>query len=134
MKKHIQAAIFGVLLWLIPLVISICIYPLKKGGSPLFETIMAVTVTLCVVFFAVLYFRNVKEGFLKKGVWVGLIWAAMSVVFDLPMSSAGPMKMSIGAYFGDIGLTYLIYPLVTIGMGLALRKAASRDAGETKGQ
>lgn len=133
MKKPVQIAIFGVLLWLIPLGVAMCAYPLKKD-SPLFETIMAVTLTICGVFFGVLYFRNVKEGFLEKGVWVGLIWAAMAVVLDLPMFLAGPMKMPIGAYFTDIGLTYLIYPLVTIGMGLVLARAESSDTGGIKGQ
>jgi len=36
----------------------------------------------------------------------------------------GPMKMSFINYMMDIGFTYLIYPIVTIGFGSVLEKNA----------
>jgi hypothetical protein len=33
-----------------------------------------------------------------------------------------PMQMSMGDYMMDIGLTYLIIPIITIGFGLILEK------------
>ncbi len=42
------------------------------------------------------------------------------------MFSRGPMAMPFVEYMEDIGLTYLIYPVVTIGMGYALEKRAMK--------
>jgi len=46
----------------------------------------------------------------------------MSVVIDLFMFMWGPMKKTFPDYMTDIGLTYLIYPIVTVGFGLILKK------------
>ena len=81
---------------------------------------MAVVLTVCVVLFAVLYFRRVESGFVKVGVLLGAFWFAISVVIDLLMFTWGPMKMPLSDYMTDIGLTYLIYPIVTTGIGLSL--------------
>jgi hypothetical protein len=53
---------------------------------------------------------------------VGGLWLLISMVFDLFMFSWGPMAMSFADYMKDIGLTYLIYPIVTIGIGYLLEK------------
>ena len=117
-----RTILYGFLLWLIPFVVSIPIFPLKKSQSPLFETIMPVTLTLCVVFFSVLYFRKMNQGFLSEAIKLGIIWFVISIIIDLLMFMWGPMKMSFINYMMDIGFTYLIYPIVTIGFGYLLEK------------
>jgi hypothetical protein len=127
MKSVKRAILFGFLLWLIPFVVSIPIFPLKEAQSPLFETIMAVTLTVCVVFFSLLYFRKMSSGFLLESVKLGIIWFVISIIIDLLMFMWGPMKMSFINYMLDIGFTYLIYPIVTIGFGLVLKKNACKE-------
>lgn len=122
MKSWKLTLLFGFLLWLIPFLVSIPIFSLKEAQSPLFETIMPVTLTLFVTLFAVLYFRRVDGGFLAEAIKLGVIWMAMSIIIDLFMFMWGPMKMSFTAYMMDIGLTYLIFPIVTVGFGYALSK------------
>ena len=117
-----RTILYGFLLWLIPFVVSIPIFPLKKAQSPLFETIMPVTLTLCVVFFSVLYFRKMNKGFLSEAIKLGIIWFVLSIIIDLLIFMWGPMKMSFINYMMDIGFTYLIYPIVTIGFGYLLEK------------
>ena len=117
-----RTILYGVLLWLIPLIVSLLIFPLKKAQSPLFETIMPVTLTLCVVFFSILYFKKVSKGFLSEAIKLGIIWFVISIIIDLLMFMWGPMKMSFINYMIDIGFTYLIYPIVTIGFGFLLEK------------
>ncbi len=53
MKSIKLTLIYGFLLWLIPFVVAIIIFPLKQSKSPLFETVMPIALTVCVVFFAV---------------------------------------------------------------------------------
>jgi len=124
-----RALLFGFLVWLLPFVVAFAIFPLRESARPLFESIMPVTVTLVVVAFGLVYFRRVTGGFTREGIFLGLLWMAVSLVIDAPlMLLGGPMKMSIGDYVADIGLTYLIMPIVTIGLGLA-KASSSTTAG-----
>ncbi len=122
MKLSLRTVIFyGVLLWLIPFIISVIVFPTKTAFPPFFETIMAVTVTICVVLLALLYFKPVTSDFVRVGAIIGIIWFVISVLIDLPLFLfGGPMQMSFQNYMMDIGLTYLIYPIVTVGFGYLL--------------
>ena len=115
MKKIL---LYGFLIWLIPFIVAFLIFPIKESNLPLFESIMPVAVTLATVLFSVLYFKNVSANYLKVGVLLGLTWFAISLVIDLPLFMyEGPMKMTFGDYMMDIGLTYLIIPIITTGYG-----------------
>jgi hypothetical protein len=122
MKLSLRTVIiYGILLWIIPFIVSFIVFPTKSFFPPLFETIMAVTLTLCVVVLAILYFRRVTADYVRVGIVVGVVWLAISLLIDLPLFLfGGPMQMSFANYMMDIGLTYLIYPIVTIGFGYLL--------------
>jgi hypothetical protein len=113
-----RVALHGFLLWLVPLALSFVSFPLKQASSPLFETLMAVTLTACATLFSVLTLRG--HGGWRFGLVVGLAWLAISLALDLALFVGGPMAMGLGAYLQDIGLTYLIFPIVTTGIGIAL--------------
>ena len=115
-----KAILLGFLIWLVPFVVAVAIFPIRESWRALFESIMPVTLTAVVVLCSLLYFRKVHSQFFKEGVLLGVIWFGLSVLIDLPLFSAGPMEMSFLEYFGDIGLTYLIIPLITTGIGAAL--------------
>lgn len=116
-----RALLFGFFIWLIPFAVAFMIFPLRESARPLFESIMPVVVTLAAVTFGVLYLKRVNQNWLREGALVGLIWLGISVLIDAPlMLFGGPMKMTIGEYVADIGLTYLIIPAVTVGIGAAL--------------
>ncbi|MHC4445003.1 MAG: hypothetical protein ACYTF1_00900 [Planctomycetota bacterium] len=121
MKSYKKALLLGFLVWLLPFVISFLVFPLKSSDRALFESIMPVAVAVSVVFFAVLYFRKVSEGFVREGILLGIIWLAISLVIDLCLFMEGPMKMPFIEYMKDIGLTYLIIPTITIGFGFAFK-------------
>ena len=126
MKSIKMALIFGVLVWLIPFVTACLIYPIHSSSRPLFESIMAVVVTFSVVAFASLYFKKVGADFLKEGVRLGIIWFFISLIIDLLMfMPPSSMQMSPFDYVADIGLTYLIIPIVTIGFGCLVEKKQS---------
>jgi len=85
MKPFIKIILFyGLILWLIPFIVGFIAFPLKSFYSPVFETVMGITLTVCAVVFAILYFRKLQGDYLKQGIIVGLIWFAMSVLIDLP--------------------------------------------------
>ncbi len=122
MKSTKRALLYGFLLWLIPFIVAFLVFPFRESERPLFETIMAVTVTVAVVMLSVLYFGKMEGGFLKEAVRIGILWFFISIVIDLLMFMWGPMKMTFLNYMYDIGFTYLIYPTVTVGFGYLLQR------------
>ena len=82
------------LLWLIPFAVSIPIYPLKQSQSPLFETIMPITLTVFVCVFSIFYLKRMEGGFLSESIKLGVIWFGISIISDLLMFMWGPMKMA----------------------------------------
>jgi hypothetical protein len=118
MNRKVKIVGFGFLIWLIPFIASLIIYPLKISFNPLFESIMPVLITITVVLIAALYFRDVDTKFLNEGIKIGLTWFIISILIDLILfMPSSPMQMSFTNYMMDIGLTYLIIPIVTVGMG-----------------
>lgn len=120
MKTYTKPLFFAFLVWLIPFAVSVVIYPLKQTGSPLFETIMAVTLTLVGVVSSLLYFKPLKANYIREGWTLGAAFLAVSIAIDLLLFMWGPMKMTFANYMIDIGLTYLIYPIITVGFGYLL--------------
>jgi hypothetical protein len=132
MRSFGMLVLYGCILWLVPFVVAVGIFPLHTSNRPLFESIMPVVLTIAVVLVSILYFRNVDKEYLRAGIRLGVVAFIVSFVIDLFLFSWGPMKMPFGEYVGDIGLTYLIYPAVTVGIGYLLtRKAvpASQEVG-----
>jgi len=124
MKKYIKWIIgFGILIWLIPFLVSFVVFPLKDSNRPLFESIMPVVLTITVVTFSILFFKRVDKEFMKEGFIVGIVWFTISIVIDLfmfiPESS---MHMPLVDYIMDIGLTYLIILVIPVGFGCILEK------------
>ena len=124
-----RAILFGFLIWLIPFVVAFVIFPLRESSRPLFESIMPVSVAAATVIFGVLYFRHVPRDFVRQGILIGLIWLAMCLLIDLPlMLLGGPMQMTLWEYVSDIGITYLMIPAITIGMGVALGRTGGASS------
>lgn len=111
---------FGVLSWLISFAVAFLIFPLRESARPLFESIMAVTVTAGTVVLGLAYLRRLPQVTVRDGLATGLVWLAVNVGIDAPlMLFGGPMQMTLGAYVGDIAVTYLAIPFVTTGLALA---------------
>jgi len=118
MNKYLKVILFGFFVWLVPFIVSFFIYPLKTAGNPLFESVMPVIITLITVVMAGIYLKNAEGNLLKEGILIGVVWFLISVIIDLFLFlPPSPMQMGITGYFMDIGITYLIMPIITIGMG-----------------
>ncbi|HUU28794.1 MAG TPA: hypothetical protein VM123_13365 [archaeon] len=117
MKSLKRALIYGLFVWLIPFLVSFLIFPLKTSNPPLFESIMPVVITICTVLFAVSYIGKLEVNMFREGILLGIIWLAISLLLDLLLFMQGPMKMTFADYMMDIGLTYLIVPAITVGLG-----------------
>jgi hypothetical protein len=121
-----RALLYGFLVWLIPFAISVCLFGIRKANRPLFESIMEVVLAVCAATFLNFYFRRVERRFLAEGAMLGLLWCAMSILFDLPLFSHGPMQMPLASYLSYIGVAYLMYPAICIPVGWLLEARAVR--------
>jgi hypothetical protein len=124
-----RAVLFGFLVWLIPFVIAFAISPLKESWWSLFESIMPVTLSIVVIVLAVACFRQVSSSFIRAGMLLGCLWFLMSVVIDLPLMLNPPMSMTFVEYAADIGLTYLMIPIITSGIAAAQAQTGKAKAG-----
>ncbi|HEY0196345.1 MAG TPA: hypothetical protein VGC02_02110 [Methanobacterium sp.] len=118
MNKNVKLILFGFLIWLVPFLVSLVIFPLKTSFNPLFESIMPVVITLTVVTFSYLYLKDIKENFAREGFVTGVVWFIISIVIDILLFlPPSPMQMNFTNYMMDVGLTYLIIPIITVGLG-----------------
>jgi hypothetical protein len=121
MRSWAKACSFGVVVWLVPFVVAVLVFPLHEPSRPLFESIMAVTVTATAMVFGLLYMKQVAGDFVCESIRLGILWLIIAIAIDAPlMLLGGPMKMSLAQYMADIGVTYLCIPAVTWGIGVAL--------------
>ncbi|MDD1774612.1 MAG: hypothetical protein LUQ24_03710 [Methanobacterium sp.] len=119
MNKIVKLILFGFLIWLVPFLISLLIFPLKSTVNPLFESIMPVVISATVVCLAYLYLTGIEKDYLKEGLTAGVTWLIISLIIDLILFlPASPMQMSFTSYIMDIGITYLMIPIITTGMGM----------------
>ena len=127
MKSWGRVLGLGLVVWVAPFVVAFLAFPFRESARPLFESIMAVAVTATAVLFGLSYLKRLDGGFVREGLLLGLIWFAMCVLIDAPlMLFSGPMKMSFGTYMADIGLSYVIVPVVTWGLAVARSHAGSK--------
>lgn len=115
-----KAIIFGILVWAVPFAVSFLIFPVRESNRMMFESIMPVIVAGTVVIFALLYFKNAMSVTVWEGLRLGLIWFAISFLIDLVMFSSGPMKMPFWDYIADVGIVYLMIPIITVGFAGSL--------------
>ncbi|OGD54298.1 hypothetical protein A3K80_08115 [Candidatus Bathyarchaeota archaeon RBG_13_38_9] len=118
--------LFGVLIWLIPFVVSFFIFPLRSSSRPLFESIMPVILTLAVAFFTVRYLSKISRDFVKEGILIGIVWLVTSLVIDLILFiPESPMQMTLSDYMVDIAITYLIILIIPVCSGYLMKKTCN---------
>jgi hypothetical protein len=109
--KH--AVLLGLLSWLIPFAVSFVAFPLKKSNAPLFATLMFLIVLVTAGALLNRYFLD-RPVPIREAAVVGALWFVMNLVFDYPMFAFGPMKMTALAYYSEIGLVYLTFPIFAL--------------------
>jgi hypothetical protein len=109
----------GFLVWLIPFLVAFLAFPLKQSWRSLFESIMPVTLSMVVVVCAVWYMHRASRYSLRESAGLGVLWFAICVLIDLPLMLNPPINYTWVEYAADIGLTYAMIPVITMGMALA---------------
>jgi uncharacterized membrane protein YjfL (UPF0719 family) len=112
-----KAILYGFLVWLIPFAFGFLLFPLHESNRIFFEALMPVSVAFSSALFGFLYLRSSSKCG-RESILLGLIWIAMSIGIDLALFlSPSPMQMPLLAYLEDIGVTYLMIPIIVMGIG-----------------
>ena len=124
MKRVARECGFAVAAWLVPFLMSVCVFQLRADHRPLFEMVMALTLTANTACLGLAYLRRVTARLLLLGARVGLTWMFANWAFDLIMFSSGPMRMPFGQYLTEIAGAYLVIPVITIALGAAAARTS----------
>ena len=122
----LRATILGLLSWVAPFAASFTF--VDRSGhflipQPLFKSIMVVVFGGVGTGLLVLTFRGIKPTW-RSGLALGCYWLVINLVLDLVVL-VPLMGVSVRDYVYDIGLRYLLIPIIATAMGAAAERAAS---------
>ena len=120
MNKNSKIINYGVLVWLIPSLITVTLASFVAMN--VFEIISAVAIAVTVIAFSYLYFRGITEDFIKEGILIGIIWLIISIILDLILVAVGISQLNLTSYAMYVAPLYIIIPAVTIGLGVYMKQ------------
>jgi hypothetical protein len=125
MERVIKIIAFGFLTWLIPFLVAIPFY--SPNGTilidqSLFKSIMIITGGITGAFLVIRSFKGIWKDFIRFGCLIGVVWLLINWVLDfiilLPLNG-----MDISTYFSQIGIRYLMIPIMSIMAGYVAKNA-----------
>jgi len=121
----VRTALYGALSWLVPLVASFLFF--DRTGQllierPLFKSLMVVVGGGVGAFLLAIAFRGIAPSW-RTGLALGLTWLAINLALDLAVLVPFT-KMPLALYFTDIGLRYLLLPIIAVAMGSVAGRTA----------
>ena len=120
MNKNSKIINYGVLVWLIPSLITVTLASFVAMN--VFEIISAVAIAVTVIVFSYLYFRGITENFIKEGILIGISWLIISIVLDIILIVLGISQLSLTSYAMYVAPLYIIIPAITAGLGLYMNQ------------
>ena len=111
-----RGILYGLLSWAVVFIVSMILYSIKFSHLAFFESILGILITLVGISFTIFYLKKADSPKINDGIILGLLFFLINIIMDLNMFMYGPMAMNIVKYFLDIGITYLIYPIISCGM------------------
>ncbi len=122
MDKNLRNVLFGFIVWLVPFVVSFAFFSPK--GEPLYDQYVIKNILLVIgagleSFLLIKYFKGVNKDFAKEGVIVGITWLLISVALDI-ISLVYLFNMPFTKWAGQIGIGYLVIPIMGVSMGIVL--------------
>ncbi len=128
MRRVIPVIWYGCIVWLIPFLLAIPFY--SPDGTlvldePIFKSIMIVVGSLTGAYLLVRYYRNISGDYIREGFFIGGAWLLINWGLDffilMPLSG-----MDIMQYFAQIGIRYLMIPIMSVMSGYIAAGAGSR--------
>ncbi len=129
MRDNVRVFLYGILTWLIPFLLAI---PLYSGGEllidqQLFKSIMIIAgsltgAILIIHLFSVMTWEYMTAGYITAVSWLFINWA-LDILILLPLNG-----LDLISYTFQIGLRYLVIPVMTIMAGVVADHAAKKES------
>ena len=120
---------FGFIIWLVPFVVSFLFYSpqgVLLTSDAFFNSVMTVTGFIVASILLLNYMKGFTVNYLRESIKAGAAWLVISVVLDLVI--VVPMaKMDLVTYCSNIGLGYLVIPMMCIFAGLLLEQKSEHN-------
>lgn len=129
MNPTLRIIVFGIIVWAIPFIAGMLLFPLKAGMPAMFDTLMAITVCAASCVMGLQLLKTQSSSFGEKAVLIGLAWAVICIAIDLPIFTLA-LDMDLLHYMGDIGLIYLMLPIILWALAGASRVSAPQNQGK----
>ncbi len=111
--------------WLLPFIASFPFFD-RTGqlliDRPLFKSIMVVVGGGIGTWLLAVAFRCIAPSW-RTGLMLGITWLVLNLALDLAVM-VQLMKMPVALYLTDIGLRYLLIPIIATGMGIVAARVA----------
>lgn len=123
-----RTTLLGLASWLIPFAVSFPLF-VRTGrlliSQPLFRWIMALVGGASGAALLVMAFRRIVAS-LASGLALGCCWLAINVVLDLA-TLVLLMEMPVDLYLYDVGLRYLLIPIISTSTGSVVARTADQS-------
>jgi hypothetical protein len=120
MNKNSKIINYGLLVWLIPSLITVTLASFVAMN--IFEIVSAVAIAVTVIVFSYLFFKGITENFIKEGILIGISWLIISIVLDIILIVLGISQLSLTSYAMYVASLYIIIPAITAGLGLYMNQ------------
>jgi len=124
-----RTAWLGFVTWLLPFVASFLFFD-RTGqlliDRPLFKSIMVVVGGGVGAWLLAVAFRRIAPSW-RTGLTLGGFWLAINLALDLAVLVPFT-KMPVALYLTDIGLRYLLMPIIATAMGIVAARTAKPGA------
>ncbi len=124
MNKQIKRILFGLIIWLIPFVVSIFFWDVEANAPIIsmawFSALMAFCFAIGFSIAAILWFKDVKKDSVRQGWLTGVIWYVELLILDL-IVLVGLFGMSWPDYYVML-LTYLNVIVLGGAIGYIIKK------------
>lgn len=122
MRRILRLLLLGLMTWFIPFFVAF--FFIDKTGQHtidtyLFKTIMIIVGGIVGAFAIGLYFKKFESSYLKQGLLSGFVWMIINIILDF-LTLVPMANMAFSDYFNQIGLRYLMIPIMCILVGYML--------------
>lgn len=120
---------FGFIVWLVPFLVSFLFYS-SEGvlltQDAFFNSVMTVVGFTTASILLLNYLKGFTVNYLKESIKAGSAWLIMSVLLDVAIL-VPIAKMNLVTYCANIGLGYLVIPIMAIFAGLLLEQKTEHN-------
>lgn len=112
MKKI--GVMYGFLTW----IVTITLILMSHNSNPyIFNILLDIIITILALIIGINYLKSFKDNYFMEGLFLGILIFVINIVLDQFYYAAVGLPMGIVEYMLNVGLIYLVYPIIIASLG-----------------